>query len=104
MNREQLLRQIHHRLRDAFRDRLHGLVLYGSEARKEAAGDSDIDLLVLLDEPVDLWRDLRTAIHALYELQLEIDRPIHAIPVAATAFQTGKYALYREAKKEGVAL
>jgi predicted nucleotidyltransferase len=100
--KEQLLRQVKDRLRDAFGDRLQGVVLYGSEARGESGGESDIDILVLLTGPVDLWQDLRRIIHTLYDLQLELDRPIHAMPVDVEAFRAGKYSLYRMASKEGV--
>ena len=102
MDREQLLRQIKNCLQDTYGDRLQGVVLYGSEARGEAEPDSDIDLLVLLRGPVQFGKDLRTNIDVLYDLQLEVIRPIHAMPVDVEAFQSGKYAVYRNAKKEGV--
>lgn len=102
MNREELLNQIKDRLRDAHGERLQGVILYGSEARGEAEPDSDIDLLVLLKGPIELWNDIRTNVHALYDLQLEVIRPIHAMPVDIEAFRAGKYALYRNAKREGV--
>ena len=102
MNRKQLLNRIENRLRDVHGERLQGIVLYGSEARGEADPDSDIDLLVLLNGPVQLWKDIRTNVYALYDLQLEVIRPIHAMPVDVEAFRAGKYALYRNAKREGI--
>ncbi len=102
MDREQLLHRIKNCLQDTYGDRLQGVVLYGSEARGEAEPDSDIDLLVLLRGPVQFGKDLRTNIDVLYDLQLEVIRPIHAMPVDVKAFQSGKYAVYRNAKKEGV--
>jgi len=102
MDREQLLNQIKSRLQDTYGERLHGMVLYGSEARGNAESDSDIDFLVLLSGPIDLWEDIRTIVHALYDLQLEVLRPIHAMPVDVEAFEAGKYALYRNVKKEGI--
>jgi predicted nucleotidyltransferase len=102
MDREELLNRIKDRLEDAYGDRLQGIVLYGSEARGEAEPDSDIDLLVLLKGPIELWNDIQTNVHALYDLQLEVIRPIHAMPVDVEVFQAGEYALYRNAKREGV--
>lgn len=102
MDREELLNCIKDRLEDAYGDRLQGVVLYGSEARGEAEPDSDIDLLVLLKGPVQFGKDLRTNIDVLYDLQLEFIRPIHAMPVDVEIFRTGKYAVYRNAQKEGV--
>jgi predicted nucleotidyltransferase len=94
--------RIHALLDDAFGDRLQSVVLYGSEARGTADSDSDADLLVLLRGPVALGKDLKTIIDALYPLQLDIERPIHALPVDATAYAEGEFSLYRNAHKEGV--
>ena len=49
MQREEIHRQIKHRLREAFGDRFVQAIIYGSEARGGANEDSDIDVLVLLD-------------------------------------------------------
>lgn len=97
-----LLARVKARLQAIYGDRLGGVVLYGSEARGEAASDSDIDLLVLLIGPVALGRELRTIIAALYPLQLEIERPLHAIPVDMHVYEAGEFALYRNARREGI--
>ena len=89
-------------LHKAFGNRLQGVVLYGSEARREATPESDIDLLVLLTGPVALGQDLWTCIDALYPLQLEMGRPIHPLPVDAKVYEKGEYALYRNARRDGV--
>jgi predicted nucleotidyltransferase len=110
MTRDELLSRIKENLAAAFGARFQGLVLYGSEARGKPSLESDIDLLVLLQGPIKLGRDLEKIINATYDLQLElIDAPgpfqsrmIHATPVDARAFQEAEYALYRNAKKEGI--
>lgn len=102
MDRKELLNRIKDRLEETYGDRLQGVVLYGSEVRGEAEPDSDIDLLVLLEGPIELWNDIKTNVNALYDLQLEIIRPIHAMPVDMEVFQAGEYALYRNAKREGI--
>src|SRR5215210_8478645 len=100
MDRETLLREIRARLAAAHGVRLRGLVLYGSEARGDARPDSDIDILVLLDGPIDYGKDLRTNISALYDLVLLLERPIDAKPVDVTAYEAARYPLYRYAKAE----
>ena len=104
VQKDQLRKEIRTRLEAAFRDRLQGVLLYGSEARNEAREGSDLDLMVLLDGPVRLGRDLETIIEALYPVQLEIDAPIHATPVPADVFEAGEWSLYRSARREGVFL
>jgi len=104
--REQrkLWRQIKELLQEAHGDRLQGVLLYGSEARGEASADSDIDLLVLLKGPIELWRDIRTNVNALYDLEIQDYRSIHAIPVDMEDYRAGEYPLYRNVKKEGIVL
>lgn len=99
-----VLSEIRTRLQKTFGDRLCGVVLYGSRARGDADPDSDLDLMVLLDGSVKLGRDLETIIEALYPVQLEIERPIHALPVSSSSFEAGLYGIYRNAKREGIFL
>lgn len=88
----------------AFGPRLKGVILYGSQARGTADETSDLDLLVVLQEPVHLGADLETIVRALYPVQLHVDGPFHALPVSAAAFELAEYALYREAKQGGIFL
>ena len=102
MDRDELLAQIKKRLEDAFGSRFHGLVLYGSEARGEAGPDSDIDLMVLLEGPLRVWNDIRTAVDATYDLQLQQDRTFDLQPVDRTQYERGTFAYYRAAKQDGI--
>jgi len=104
MKKEDLLRRIKEHMRDLYGDRLRGIILYGSEARDENEEDSDIDLMVLLDGPVSFGKDLRTIIDALYPLQLEVLRPLHAIPVDVNVYEAQEFGLYRNVKREGIFL
>lgn len=91
-------------LAEAFGDRLCQVVLYGSTARGDADPLSDIDLLVVLVGPVRLGRDLDVIVKSLYALQLEVEKPIHALPVDAADYEAGEFGVYRAAKRDGVVL
>lgn len=83
-------------------DRLKGVVLYGSMARKQATPTSDIDLLVLLAPPLDYFAELWQIVNVLYPLQLESEHLISAKPVSIKDFEAGSVSLYRNAKREGI--
>jgi len=102
MERSELLRRVKVALRQAFGQRLRGVILYGSEVRGTAEPDSDIDLLVLLKGPVDYWLESHKCVRALYPLVLELGRPVDAKPVDIRQYEAQEWPLYESAKKEGV--
>jgi predicted nucleotidyltransferase len=91
-------------LQTLYGTRLKRVVLYGSCARGTEGTESDIDLMVLLAGPVQVAREIRRIWEVLYPLQLESERLLSIMPVDAALYDQGTYALYRQAKAEGVAL
>jgi predicted nucleotidyltransferase len=69
----QCIRNTLHKIEPAAR-----IILYGSRARGEAQPDSDWDLLILLDGPVDRHRAAAVH-HRLYHLELETDTVLSAL-------------------------
>ena len=102
MRKEELLEKIKDCLVEAYHSRLHGVVLYGSEVRGEATPDSDIDVLVLLDGPVNYGRDLETNLDVLYPLSLQLGRRISAKPVVASEYENVNCPLYQNVHREGI--
>ena len=102
MTREQILYRIKDCLQTKYGDRLRGVVLYGSEARGESGVHSDIDLLVLLEGPIDYGRDLETNLEAIYPLSLQIGRRISAKSVEIEEYETVECHLYQHAHSEGI--
>jgi predicted nucleotidyltransferase len=91
-------------LAEHYGKRLGGVILYGSRARGQASPASDIDLLVLLSPPFDYFVELRQLVDVLYPVQLEAEQLISAKPVSVQDFELGSVSLYRNAKREGIAL
>ncbi|NUM55336.1 MAG: nucleotidyltransferase domain-containing protein [Candidatus Hydrogenedentes bacterium] len=89
-------------LRKAFPGRLRGIVLYGSHVRGEASEDSDLDVLVLLQGPIELARDLGLCVDAAFPISLEYGVPISALPADLVDYETADYPLYRAARAEGM--
>ena len=91
-------------LLQTYGSRLKGVILYGSMARKQPAPSSDVDLLVVLAPPIDYFAELRRLVDVLYPIQLESNRLISAKPVSVNDFESGSISLYRNAKREGIAV
>lgn len=104
MDRREMLAEIKRCLQAAHGDRLKGVILYGSEARGDARTDSDIDILVLLDDPVDVGEELMRNIKSLHPVSDRTDRHISTYPVSARKYETYDCPLFRQVHKEGVPL
>ena len=98
-----ILRKCNDILKNHYRDRFEGLILYGSMARGQNDSLSDMDLLVLLKKPFDYFQELRKIVELLYPMQLESENLISAKPAAVEEFESGETLLYRLAKREGLA-
>jgi len=89
---------------DYYGTRFKGLILYGSLARNQASTGSDIDLLVLLSKPFDYFQELHRIIDLLYPIQLESEQLISAKPAAFDDYEQRAIQLYRNARREGLAV
>jgi len=98
----EVLKRCKTALESYYGSQFKGLILYGSMARNQASPASDIDLLVLLSQPFDYFRELRTIIELLYPIQLESEQLISAKPAPPDDFERGAIQLYRNAQREGV--
>lgn len=86
---------------EAFKEHFRGVVLYGSEALGEAHEDSDMNLVVLVTGPIQLRKDIYTAVSAVYDLQLKLDRLIHVRPINIEVFRAGEYRLLPDPQERG---
>lgn len=93
-----------HYLRKHYGDQFLELILYGSSTDKGATHESDIDLLLLLHEPFDYFRELQTIVDLLQPLQLQSDLLISAKPASKKEFEEGSIQLYRNIRREGIML
>jgi predicted nucleotidyltransferase len=85
-------------------ERYRGLVLYGSYARGEADEGSDVDVLLLLDGDVAMWREYLKAEPVVWPLSLESGCVISLLPVSLEAYQESRKPFLMNARKEGVTL
>jgi len=99
---------ITHQLRAYFQqtypDRLDRLVLFGSWARGEATGDSDLDLLVVLRDPVSPSREISQTSEFIGQLCLDHNILISRLFMGRSRFETENSPLLRNIRREGIAL
>jgi predicted nucleotidyltransferase len=83
-------------------DRLKGVVLFGSWARGDAHPESDVDLLVVLDEVLSRRDELARMSDVLWRHSLENDVVVTEIPVSETEYRESDEPLLVRARAEGV--
>jgi uncharacterized protein (UPF0332 family)/predicted nucleotidyltransferase len=88
------------RSRDAFGERLHRLILYGSHARGDATEDSDVDVLVVLNEASDP-SDRERAHKVMHTLREEYGTHVSPLVTSRERFDTYNQPLYRNVREEG---
>lgn len=97
-----ILERLERELKQIYKERFKYLLLYGSYARGEATEDSDIDLLVVLDEIENPFREKRRYSEILWKLCLENNLVISAIPVGEEELLRRAAPVFMTAREEGV--
>lgn len=98
---EEVLRDLDVALRGFHGERYRGLVLYGSRARGDAREDSDVDLLLLLEGPVEVGREIRRSSGVVARLALEAGLVLSLIPVGISEYRASLDPYLINARAEG---
>ena len=97
-----ILAQCRARMEEIYGTRLAGLVLFGSQARGDGEPDSDIDVLVVLDGPLDRRSERERTIQLVADLSLEYDTVIMPVFTDAETYRDNEFSLYRNIRHEGI--
>lgn len=98
----QTLDKLKEQLFQQYQEKLSSLILFGSQARKEANSESDIDVLVLLKGEVNPLIEIKKNSVWLAELCLETEALINCIYLSEEQFQIRNDPLFRQIKQEGI--
>lgn len=101
---EEVLQDLDTGLRDLYGERYRGLVLYGSHARGEADEGSDVDLLLLLEEPIEVGGEIRRCSGLAARLSLEADLVLSLVPVSVEDYRDSSDPYLIKARSEGALL
>ena len=98
----QLVHEFHERLAALYGDRLKGVYLFGSHARGEAREDSDIDVAIVLEGPVNRRQESRRVSELTAALSLRENCVLMPFFLSEEEYVTGPYAVFRNIASEGV--
>jgi uncharacterized protein len=89
-------------LRELYGNRFRGLLLYGSYARGTAWEGSDVDLLLLLEGPVNPVREILRTEEVTASLSLEANLVLSVMPVSFEDFEHAETMFLRVVRKEAI--
>lgn len=93
------------RLQETYGNRLRSVVLYGSHARGEAGPDSDVDLLVVLQGPIDnRYQEIKRAGAFWGDFLSRYDLSFSVKPYAEEEYQDVRRPFMRSVHEEGIEL
>ena len=91
-------------LRQLYQEQFDHFILFGSYARGEATSDSDVDVLIVLDEPIDISKETERLSYFLSPLCLEHNLLISPLFMPKSRFESENSPLLRNIRSEGIAL
>ena len=101
---KRILGELRTRFEALYGERLARLWLYGSQARGSADRESDIDVLVVLDGPVDASTELARTENDVAALSLEHNVVVACFFVSRAQFEREQSPLLLNARREGIAV
>lgn len=91
-------------LNGAYGERLRRVVLFGSWVTGEAHEESDVDLIVVLDQIENRARERDRLVDVLYDLEVDSRRAIQAFPVAEADALGAEQEFIAAALRDGTSL
>ena len=91
-------------MRGIYGERLRDVLLFGSWARGDAHPESDVDLLVVLDEVSSRRRELTRMSDVLWRHSLENDTVVAEIPVSEAEYRGLADPLLVRVRAEGISV
>lgn len=101
---EALLDDFKQRLEVLYGERLIEVVLFGSVARGEDTPESDVDVLVVLRDPVDHYAESEPLSAVMVDLMARYGEFVVPVVMSESTFRTGDWPLLTNVRTEGISL
>jgi predicted nucleotidyltransferase len=98
----QLVNQVKNHLITTCGEKIREVILYGSHVRGEPTKDSDIDILVLIDDSIVPFEVRRSLSDLLFDILLEKGELISVVALPEDFFENYNYPFMLNVKKEGI--
>lgn len=99
---KQLVKQIKKCLIKKYGEKIKQVLIYGSYARGEFTKDSDIDVLVVIDDSLNPFEVMENLDDILFDILLHKKELISVIPVSETIFKNYKSPFILNVKEDGI--
>lgn len=100
---KQLLNALRQGLAATYGDRFKGLYLFGSYARGTQEPESDVDVLIVLDEFADFAAEIDRTGKLVSDLSLQNDLSISTVFVRLSEWKRGDNPFLRSVRQEAIA-
>jgi len=100
---EELLIKLRGGLEHLYGERLSGVYLFGSFTRGEATPESDVDILIVLDEVTDYGQEIERTGHLISELSLDHEVSISRVFVSSSAWRHRDSPFLSKVRKQAIA-
>lgn len=97
-----ILHQYQDYLKQYYKEKLVKVILYGSQAREEAKADSDIDILIVLKDPINSGKEIERTGEFTSDFCLEHDVVISRAFVSLSQFNQESLPFFRNVHREGI--
>lgn len=102
MEVQTIVRRVRQYLEIVYGHQFKTLILYGSWARGSATPDSDVDLLVVVDDALDPWAVRRSLDGILFDILLETGRLVSVIVVPQSYYESYRSPFLVHVRQEGI--
>ncbi|MGH9626469.1 MAG: nucleotidyltransferase domain-containing protein [Bryobacteraceae bacterium] len=100
---QALLVELRSALEGLYRERLHGLYLYGSYARGDQRGESDFDVLIVLDRILSYGEEIDRTSSVISSISLRYGISVSRVFASEEAWRDGRSGFLSQVRQEAIA-